>query len=84
MNRRPATRPPPPPPPPKAKAITLEEAAELARREPGPVDMGLDAGLRRYMLSIYNYMTSGVLLTGIVALLTAGRRTEKLAPCVAR
>jgi FtsH-binding integral membrane protein len=30
-----------------------------------------DAGLRSYMLSIYNYMTSGVLLTGIVALLFA-------------
>lgn len=29
-----------------------------------------DAGLRKYMLSIYNYMTSGILLTGIVALLT--------------
>jgi len=28
-----------------------------------------DAGLRQHMLSIYNYMTSGVLLTGIVALL---------------
>lgn len=28
-----------------------------------------DAGLRRHMLSIYNYMTSGVLLTGIIALL---------------
>lgn len=27
-----------------------------------------DAGLRRYMLSIYNYMASGVLLSGIVAL----------------
>jgi FtsH-binding integral membrane protein len=31
----------------------------------------VDQGLRSYMLSIYNYMTSGVLLTGIVALLTA-------------
>jgi FtsH-binding integral membrane protein len=31
----------------------------------------VDAGLRSYMLSIYNYMTSGVLLTGVVALLTA-------------
>jgi len=31
----------------------------------------LDAGLRKYMLSIYNYMTSGVLLSGIVALLFA-------------
>ena len=30
-----------------------------------------DAGLRKHMLSIYNYMTSGVLLTGIVALLFA-------------
>ena len=30
-----------------------------------------DAGLRSHMMSIYNYMTSGVLLTGIVALLTA-------------
>ena len=30
-----------------------------------------DMGLRRHMLSIYNYMGSGVLLTGIVALLTA-------------
>ena len=31
----------------------------------------VDQGLRRHMLSIYNYMTSGVLLTGIVALLFA-------------
>jgi FtsH-binding integral membrane protein len=30
-----------------------------------------DQGLRRHMLSIYNYMASGVLLTGVVALLTA-------------
>ena len=30
-----------------------------------------DEGLRRHMLSIYNYMTSGVLLSGIVAMLTA-------------
>lgn len=39
-------------------------AAEAAR---APVD----AGLRAYMLSVYNYMASGVLLTGIVALLFA-------------
>ena len=37
----------------------------VARRET------FDAGLRSHMLSIYNYMTSGVLLTGIVAALTA-------------
>lgn len=30
-----------------------------------------DAGLRKHMLSIYNYMASGVLLTGVVALLLA-------------
>ncbi|MDZ4306796.1 Bax inhibitor-1/YccA family protein [Allopontixanthobacter sp.] len=30
-----------------------------------------DAGLRKHMLSIYNYMASGVLLTGIVSLLFA-------------
>ena len=29
----------------------------------------VDAGLRAHMLSVYNYMTSGVLLTGVVALL---------------
>ena len=28
---------------------------------------GFDAGLRKHMLSVYNYMASGVLLTGIVA-----------------
>jgi len=30
-----------------------------------------DAGLRKHMLSIYNYMASGVLLSGVVALLMA-------------
>ena len=37
----------------------------------GMRDAAYDAGLRSYMLSIYNYMTSGVLLTGIVAMLFA-------------
>ncbi|WP_066555838.1 Bax inhibitor-1/YccA family protein [Croceicoccus bisphenolivorans] len=32
---------------------------------------GFDAGLRKYMLSIYNYMASGVLLSGIVAIVMA-------------
>ena len=32
---------------------------------------GYDMGLRKHMLSIYNYMASGVLLTGMVALLFA-------------
>jgi FtsH-binding integral membrane protein len=34
-------------------------------------DVAVDAGLRAHMLSVYNYMTSGVLLTGVVALLFA-------------
>jgi FtsH-binding integral membrane protein len=34
-------------------------------------DVAFDAGLRAHMLSVYNYMTSGVLLTGVVALLMA-------------
>lgn len=47
-----------------------------ARPQPGMAGVGregaaVDAGLRSYMLSVYNYMTSGVLLTGIVALLFA-------------
>ncbi len=37
----------------------------------GARDVAYDAGLRSYMLSVYNYMASGVLLTGIVALLFA-------------
>ncbi len=37
----------------------------------GAGDAAFDAGLRSYMLSIYNYMASGVLVTGIVALLFA-------------
>jgi uncharacterized protein len=35
----------------------------------GRESVAFDAGLRSYMLSVYNYMASGVLLTGIVALL---------------
>jgi hypothetical protein len=34
-------------------------------------DVAFDAGLRSHMLSVYNYMASGVLLTGIVAMLAA-------------
>jgi len=34
-----------------------------------------DAGLRAYMLKVYNYMASGVLLTGIVAMVVAGSPT---------
>lgn len=37
----------------------------------GARTVGYDAGLRSYMLSVYNYMASGVLVTGVVALLFA-------------
>jgi uncharacterized protein len=37
----------------------------------GTQDAAYDAGLRSYMLSVYNYMASAVLLTGIVAMLFA-------------
>ena len=37
----------------------------------GVPSVARDAGLRSYMLSVYNYMASGVLLTGIIALLFA-------------
>src|SRR3954447_6048291 len=37
----------------------------------GRDSVAIDAGLRSYMLSVYNYMASGVLLTGIVAMLFA-------------
>jgi FtsH-binding integral membrane protein len=37
----------------------------------GRDSLAVDAGLRSYMLSVYNYMASGVLLTGIVAMLFA-------------
>ncbi len=42
-------------------------------RASGPALDGttFDAGLRSYMLSVYNYMASGVLLTGFVALFVA-------------
>lgn len=42
-------------------------------------DVAYDAGLRSYMLSVYNYMASGVLLTGIVALLFSSGGRESLA-----
>jgi FtsH-binding integral membrane protein len=38
---------------------------------------GFDAGLRAHMLSVYNYMASGVLLTGIIALLFAQGETPE-------
>lgn len=36
-----------------------------------PMDMGVDAGLRSFMLGIYNYMALGVALTGVAAYVIA-------------
>jgi len=40
--------------------------SEAGTREDGKT---FDAGLKAYMLRVYNYMTSGILLTGIVAMM---------------
>jgi uncharacterized protein len=47
------------------RATAAPQTATTAGRE----GVAFDAGLRSYMLSVYNYMASGVLLTGIVAML---------------
>ena len=43
----------------------------VPRAAVGAREAAFDAGLRSYMLSVYNYMASAVLLTGIVAMLFA-------------
>ena len=45
--------------------VSPSQAGDVAR------GTTFDAGLRKHMLSIYNYMASGVLLTGVVAMLLA-------------
>jgi FtsH-binding integral membrane protein len=47
------------------RATASPQTAGTAGRD----SVAYDAGLRSYMLSVYNYMASGVLLTGIAALL---------------
>ena len=50
---------------------TAERTGGISAATVGVPSATRDAGLRSYMLSVYNYMASGVLLTGIVALLFA-------------
>ncbi len=45
------------------------QTTAFGRTGVGTIDTATDAGLRSYMLQVYNYMASGVLLTGIVAML---------------
>jgi FtsH-binding integral membrane protein len=50
---------------------TTERVGGVNTATVGVPSVTRDAGLRSYMLSVYNYMASGVLLTGIVAMLFA-------------
>src|SRR5438034_10004210 len=50
---------------------TAESRGSVDAATVGVPSVARDAGLRSYMLSVYNYMASGVLLTGIIALLFA-------------
>jgi FtsH-binding integral membrane protein len=50
---------------------TTDRSGGVTAATVGVPSVTRDAGLRSYMLSVYNYMASGVLLTGIVALLFA-------------
>ena len=44
--------------------------------------VAIDAGLRAYMIRVYNYMAAGVALTGVVAWFTfnAGRADQRGRP----
>jgi uncharacterized protein len=46
-------------------------------------DVAFDAGLRAHMLKVYNYMTTGVLLTGLVSVLFARGGVDSLAARIA-
>ena len=51
---------------PRTKSSAFDPAVSV-----GVPSVARDAGLRSYMLKVYNYMASGVLLTGIIAMLFA-------------
>ena len=42
----------------------------------------IDQGLRAYMLKVYNYMASALVLTGFVALLTAKYAVQSFEPLI--
>ena len=51
--------------------MEFDKKGILARAKAAAQDTAvMDEGLRAYMLKVYNYMATGVLLTGIIALLT--------------
>ena len=53
---------------------TLDTRYDIA----APARAEIDAGLRAYMLRIYNYMASGLFLSGLVALLVANTSAREL------
>jgi len=54
-------------------------AAPFGARRASAGDATYDAGLRSYMLRVYNYMASAVLLTGVVAMLFAAGGSQSMA-----
>ena len=55
----------------RTKVEGMDQMAQLDNRYAGRIgartDVAVDAGLRAYMLRVYNYMAGGVFLTGLVA-----------------
>lgn len=51
-------------------AKNYDELNVITRSRSRTVDADIDAGLRAYMLRIYNYMVGGLTLTGLVAYMT--------------
>src|SRR5215469_3648623 len=49
-----------------------------ARSGFGTDQVAIDAGLRAYMIRVYNYMASGVALTGVVAWLTFSAAVQEV------
>jgi FtsH-binding integral membrane protein len=52
-------------------------ALALVRSDDASITPTIYAGLRSYMLTVYNYMASGVLLTGMVALFVASNDASR-------
>ena len=51
--------------------MEFDKKGILARaKEAQQSSVEVDEGLRNYMLKVYNYMATGILLTGIIALIT--------------
>ena len=49
--------------------MSLKDRIEKLQSTASVETSKIDQGLRSYMLKVYNYMSSGILLTGIVALI---------------